>query len=261
MDVQFDFSGKTAVVSGGASGIGRAVATGLLDAGARVAVLDINEKGLAALVSSRPADGERLFTIPCDIGDAGRSKIAVDFVAERFGAPHFLVNSAAVNIRKPAFDLSDEELEGLYGINVFGVLRLCRLFGRFMAEADKGDPGDIRKIVNIASTGAWQGSKNYFGYNSSKAALVNGSRVLANEWYQHGIIVNTLCPGPTMTPFLEPYYRENPELKEAVIRRTPAGRIAEAEDHVGPVLFLLSRASDWIVGEVIASDGGKGLNS
>ena len=146
-------------------------------------------------------------------------------------------------------------------MNFFGVFRLCRITARLMAEAGRPADGGFRKIVTIASTGAWQGSKNYSGYNSSKAALVAATRIFANEWYGRGVIANALCPGPTRTAFVEAYYREHPDLVASIVGKTPAGRLAEPRDHVGPVLFLLSDASDWIVGEALASDGGKGLNN
>ena len=132
--------------------------------------------------------------------------------------------------------------------------------GASAATQTAAAPAALHKIVNIASTGAWQASANYAGYNSSKAALVSVSRVMANEWCTQGVRVNCVCPGPTDTAFVADYYRTHPELVESIMRRTPAGRLAQPADHVGPVLFFLSDASDWIVGEALTADGGKGLN-
>lgn len=261
MEIRYDFSGKTAVVTGGASGIGRAVALALLDAGASVAVLDRSREKLAAIGTPPSGGGGRLFPLNCDLTEPAGTEEAVRRTAERFGAPHFLVNSVGLNIRKSVFDLSDRELEEMYRVNVFGVFRVCRLVARLMADAVKNEGGGLRKIVNIASTGAWQGSRNYSGYNSSKAALVGATRVMANEWRELGIVVNALCPGPTMTPFVEDYFRDRPDLVASIVGRTPAGRLAEPEDHTGPVLFFLSGASDWLVGQAPAADGGKGLNA
>lgn len=258
MEIRYDFGGRSAVVSGGASGIGRAVALALLDAGASVAVLDRDREALELLKFTRTDDGPRLLALPCDLTRAEDVEKAVALFVSKFGAPCFLVNSVGVNVRKPALDLEDSELEDMFRVNLFGVFRLCRIVARVMS--DSGKDGRLRKIVNIASTGAWQGSKNYSGYNSSKAALLAATRIFANEWYERGIVVNALCPGPTMTPFVESYYRERPELVKSIVGKTPAGRLAEPRDHVGPVLFLLSDASDWIVGQALASDGGKGLN-
>ena len=271
----FDFRGKAAVVTGGGSGIGNAVTRALLRSGASVTVLDRNLDGFEETLSQplTPDKGAessdvhaaeknhvKVQAIRCDLTRDEEVDRAVLSLTETSGVPHFLVNSVGLNLRKPIFELQDEELLEMFRVNFFGVLRVCRIIARLMAAERGGKDDKMRKIVNIASTGAWQGSANYGGYNSSKAALVNASRVMANEWYAQGVNVNVLCPGPTWTPFLAPHYNKNPGLMEAVIKRTLAGRIAEPEDHVGPVLFLLSPASDWIVGQAIASDGGKGLN-
>ena len=250
-DCTFNFGGRTAIVTGGSSGIGRAVASALVDSGAHVAVFGRDETKLARL-----PDG--CMPVRCDVGDAEETENAVATVVSRFGVPDFLVNSVGLNIRKAIFDLSEEELSEMFRTNFFGTFRLCRIVAlRMAAEWKSGDP--YRKIVNVTSTGAWQGSLNYGGYNSSKAALVNATRVMANEWYRKGIIVNSVCPGPTLTPFL-PYWKD-PERIKAVADKTPAGRVADPEDIVGPVLFFLSNASNWIVGQPLAADGGKGLNS
>lgn len=262
MRCNFDFTGSSGIVSGGASGIARAVSEALLDSGARVAVIDRNEDGLADLarkIRERPESGDvsgRLLTIACDLSDAPASDRAMAEVARGIGTPDFLVNSIAVSYRKPALELTDAEIGQMIEVNFLAVFRFCRLVAGMMSDA----PPAHRAIVNIASTGAWQGSKNYAGYNASKAALVTATRVLANEWKSRGIHVNALCPGPTRTPFVEDYYAAHPEIVSSIISRTPAGRIGEPHDHIGPVLFLLSEASAWITGEAIASDGGKGLN-
>ncbi|HUX14082.1 MAG TPA: SDR family oxidoreductase [Spirochaetia bacterium] len=260
MRCSFDFTGSSGIVSGGASGIGRAVVAALLESGAKVVAVDRNAEGLAELageLSGGAANGaDRLLTIACDLTDPPSAGRAVSHAADRFGTPDYLVNSIAVSHRKAALDLSEEEIGQMIEVNFFAVFRLCRLVAREMSRAAPAH----RAIVNIASTGAWQGSRNYAGYNASKAALVTATRVLANEWISHGIHVNALCPGPTRTPFVERYYADHPEVVESIIGRTPAGRIAEPADHVGPVLFLLSDASSWITGEAVASDGGKGLN-
>jgi NAD(P)-dependent dehydrogenase (short-subunit alcohol dehydrogenase family) len=249
-DCSFDFGGRTAIVTGGSSGIGFAVVSALLDSGASVAVFARDEEKLAKLPQGA-------LPVRCDVGDAVETEKAVSIVVSRFGVPHFLVNSVGLNIRKAIFDLSEEELTDMFRTNFFGTFRLCRMVARLMATQWKsGEP--YCKIVNIASTGAWQGSLNYGGYNSSKAALVNATRIMANEWCPKGIIVNAVCPGPTLTPFL-PYWKDAARV-QAVANKTPAGRVADPEDIVGPVLFFLSSASNWIVGQPLAADGGKSLN-
>ncbi len=260
MDTKFCFTFKSAIVSGGASGIGKAIAAGLLAAGARVTILDLDQKACdkAVLELSASFPG-RVSAFCCDLRDAESTRFALDSVVRKFRVPDFLVNSVAVTARKPALDLSDAEIENIFATNFSGVFRLCRLVAEKM-PANVVSSSTRRKILNIASTGAMQGSRNFSAYNSSKAALVTLTKVLANEWYASGINVNALCPGPTNTPFVQDYYDAHPEIVAGIISRTPAGRIAEPEDFVGPALFLLSSSSDWIVGEAIVCDGGKSLN-
>ena len=183
MDTTFLFEGKAAIVAGGASGIGKAIAAGLLAAGGKVTILDIDSEGCGAVL--RELGGgrrDRMTSVVCDIRDAGSVAKAVEEAIGKFGVP------------------------------------------------------------------------------DAKAALVTLTKVLANEWFAYGISVNALCPGPANTPFVNGYYKAHPEIASSIIARTPAGRIAEPEDFVGPALFLLSSSSDWIVGEAIVCDGGKSLN-
>ena len=260
MDTTFLFENKVAIVAGGASGIGKAIAKGLLAAGARVAILDIDREGCSALSRELGEEyGNRIMTAYCDLCDVKSVTEALGEAIGRFGAPDFLVNSVAVTKRKPALDLAEDEINAIISTNFSGVFRLCRHVAAAMIGAADPKRGR-RKILNIASTGAMQGSKNFSAYNASKAALVTLTKVLANEWFASGISVNALCPGPTNTPFVSGYYEAHPEIVAGIKARTPAGRIAEPEDFVGPALFLLSSSSDWIVGEAILCDGGKSLN-
>lgn len=259
MDARFSCANAVAIVSGGASGIGKAIAAGLLAAGARVTILDLDRVACDAVADE--------FNIPypgmiaaecCDLRKASSTKAALDSATAKFGMPDFLVNSVAVTARKPALELTDPEIDNIFATNFSGVFRLCRMVAEKMLVP--GGAAARRKILNIASTGAFQGSRNFSAYNASKAALVSLTKVLANEWYASGINVNALCPGPTNTPFVRDYYAAHPEIVSGIISKTPAGRIAEPEDFVGPALFLLSSASDWITGEAIICDGGKSLN-
>jgi NAD(P)-dependent dehydrogenase (short-subunit alcohol dehydrogenase family) len=260
MDYSFNFNGASAIVSGGASGIGKAIAEALLCAGAAVSVFDLDkEKGEKAFADWALAHPGRVAFIPCDLRVPQDVDAGVADTVARFGPPDFLVNSIAVTRRKPALEHSDEDIDAVMQTNFSGVFRLCKSFAQSMILAEPGPR--MRKIVNIASTGAFSGSRNFSAYNASKAALVALTKVLANEWYPRGIVVNAVCPGPTDTPFTRDYYQSHPEAVQGIISRTPAGRIANPDDMVGPVLFLLSSASDWIAGEAIVLDGGKGLNS
>jgi NAD(P)-dependent dehydrogenase (short-subunit alcohol dehydrogenase family) len=249
-DCKFDFGGKNAIVSGGGSGIGAAIVSALVEAGASVAVINRDEEKLGKIPRG-------CMPIRCDIGDAEAAEKALTKIISQFGSIHFLVNSVGLNIRKPIFDLTEDELQAMFRTNFFGTFRLCRMAAKLMAqEWQPGKP--YRKIVNIASTGAWQGSPGYGAYNSTKAALVNASRVMANEWYKKGIIVNSVCPGPVRTAFLP--YLDDAERVKSISDKTPAGRLGEPGDIVGPVMFFLSNISDWIAGQPLAADGGKGLN-
>lgn len=261
-DVTYDFSGRAAVVAGGASGIGKAISAALLDAGAMVTVLDKDNKAIQdALPSFSLRAPGRVLAELCDLSLPEERDRALGASVSRFGAPDFLVNSIASTRRKPALEHTIEDIEAVMGTNYSAVFGLCLAVARIMAAAGPSPAQGMRKILNIASTGAFSGSRNFAAYNSSKAALVTLTKVLANEWHPLGIGVNALCPGPTFTPFTHEHYDSHPELVASIVSRTPAGRIAEPEDMVGPALFLLSSASDWIVGEAIVCDGGKHLNA
>ncbi|TXT41771.1 MAG: 2-deoxy-D-gluconate 3-dehydrogenase [Spirochaetes bacterium] len=240
-DFSFDFFGRSALVAGGASGIGRAIAVALLGSGASVTILDKDERAIdASLPSLALVAPGRVAGESCDLCRPEEMEKALAAAVSRFGVPDFLVNSIASTRRKPALEHTDEDIEAVMGTNYSAVFKLCQSVARIMADAEPSSnrgaptPG-LRKILNIASTGAFSGSRNFSAYNASKAALVTLTKVLANEWRSLGIGVNALCPGPTFTPFTKDHYNSHPELVASIVARTPAGRIAEPEDMVGPV--------------------------
>jgi len=249
----FDLSGKTAVVVGGSRGIGLAIAEGLASVGARVVIANRQAAlGLAAAETLR-AKGLTAISRAVDVTQRQAVERLVAETQAEFGGLDILVNSAAIILRKPIEEVTDEEWQNLMDVNLRGAFVCCQVAGRKMLEQKRG------KIINIASNVAQVLQPLRGVYAVSKAGLAHLTRVLALEWASRGVQVNAIAPAPTITDINRGYFETHPQDLQDRLRSIPLGRLGDPRDYVGMALLLASRASDFITGQTIFVDGGSNL--
>ncbi|MER5217781.1 SDR family oxidoreductase [Streptomyces sp. NPDC002838] len=245
----FSLDGRVAVVTGGSSGIGRAIAGALARAGAGVVVVARREEELAATVDELSADGCRAAWVSADLRTRDGVRAAAEKAAEVFGEPDILVNSAGVNLRPPMAELGEEVWDTTMAVNLDAPYLLGQRFGPGMAARGFG------RIIHITSQQAHRAFVQSGAYGVSKGALESLARSQAEAWSPHGVTCNTLVPGFVMTP-LNARLSSDPEKVAALAARTLVGRNGLAEDFAGAVVFLASRASAYVTGQAIFVDGG-----
>lgn len=247
-------AGKVAVVTGGSSGIGRAIAIRFAQEGAKVAVLDLQEESrLAAETPStvdaaRAAGSEGLF-VRTDVSKSADIKAAVLKTIERFGKIDILANSAGIFIRNSITDVSDEEWEKVVGVNLSGVFYACREVIPHMVHQQYG------RIVNVSSIHGLLGTGAAATYCATKAGITNLTRQLAIDYAKQGITVNSIAPGTIETAMSKPF-RENPAIMQEYQARTLLPRLGKPEDVANAALFLVSDEAEWMTGESLVIDGG-----
>lgn len=235
-----DLTGRTAVVTGATRGIGAAIATQLVAAGAEVVCLQRGD------LPEQLAD--RATRVPVDLTSPAAVDEAIRTVQDRW-APDILVNNAGCNIRHPFEKFPDEDWHQVHQLNLHAVFALCRAFGGAMAERGSG------AIVNIASLLSFQGGYTAAAYASSKGGVAQLTKALANEWAVRGVNVNAIAPGYIATE-LNAALIADPERNRQISERIPAGRWGRPEDIAGAVLFLVSPAAAYVHGTVLPVDGG-----
>ncbi|MFJ6181775.1 SDR family NAD(P)-dependent oxidoreductase [Streptomyces sp. NPDC092295] len=245
----FSLDGRVAVVTGGSSGIGRAIAGALARAGANVVIVARGEEELAATVGELTADGCRSAWVSADLSTREGVRAAAEEAAEAFGEPDILVNSAGVNLRPPMGELSEEAWDTTMAVNLEAPYLLGQRFGPRMAERGFG------RIIHITSQQAHRAFVQSGAYGVSKGALESLARSQAEAWSPYGVTCNTLVPGFVMTP-LNARLSSDPEKVAALAARTMVGRNGLADDFAGAAVFLASRASAYVTGQAIFVDGG-----
>ncbi|MFF1261197.1 MULTISPECIES: SDR family NAD(P)-dependent oxidoreductase [unclassified Streptomyces] len=245
----FSLDGRTAVVTGGSSGIGKAIAEALARAGASVVIVARKEAELTATVDELTADGCRAAWVSADLSTRDGVRAAAEQAAGVFGEPDILVNSAGINLRPPMSELGDEVWDTTMAVNLEAPHLLGRRFGPGMAERGFG------RIIHITSQQAHRAFVQSGAYGVSKGALEALARSQAEAWSPHGVTCNTLVPGFVMTP-LNARLSSDPEKVAALAARTMVGRNGLAEDFAGAAVFLAGRASAYVTGQSIFVDGG-----
>lgn len=251
MDIMkmFDLSGKAAIVVGGASGIGRAIALGFSEAGADVVLADLNVQGLDEVSKEVEAKGRRALTVRTDVTNEEEVERMVAQALQGLGRVDVLVCSAGATVRKPVLELSKQEFEHVLAVNLVSVFLCGKAVGRLMVEQGKGS------IINLASIMGLVALPGRPAYDSSKGGVVLLTKSMALEWAEHKVRVNSLCPGFTRTPFTQALW-EDPERLAMIEERTPMKRLALPEEMVGAAIFLASDASQYVTGSSLFVDGG-----
>jgi gluconate 5-dehydrogenase len=249
LDGLFSLDGRVALVTGGSSGIGRAIAGALAHAGARIVVLARQPGPLNDTVRELRAAGRSAVAVRADLGDREALARAADEAAAEFGEPDILVNSAAVNLRPPMDALTLADWDQTIAVNLTAPYLLGQRFGPRMAGRGWG------RIINIASQQAMRAFANSGAYGASKGGLVSLTRSQSEAWAGRGVCCNAISPGFVATP-LTAEVASDPVRSAALAARTMTGRNGAAADFEGAAVFLASRASDYVTGQVLCVDGG-----
>ncbi|HTS12271.1 MAG TPA: glucose 1-dehydrogenase [Candidatus Limnocylindrales bacterium] len=246
---ELDLSKQTAVVIGGTSGIGLAIARGLAKAGANVIPTGRRAELAKSAAEEMRRLGSRSLELAADVTDrASLEKLLAAAVAE-FGSVEILVNSAGRTKRTPSVDVTDKEWNDILDTNLNGTLRACQVFGRHMIERKYG------RIINIASLSSFVALLEVAAYSASKAAVASLTQSLAIEWAKHGVCVNAIAPGVFRTALNSSLLDGTPRGREFLLR-TPMGRFGELDELAGAAVFLASKSARFVTGHVLAVDGG-----
>lgn len=243
--------GKVALVTGAGSGIGEATAIAMAEAGADCVVTEVPGKmgALDAVVGKIGALGKRAVPLPLALPDMGSINGLVEKAVAKMGRIDVLVNNAGVNIPKDALDVTEADWDAVHDVNMKGLFFLTQRVAREMIKSGGG------KIINIASQNGVVGYYKRAAYCSSKAGVVNLTRVLALEWAKYHINVNAVGPTFILTPLTQSTF-DDPVLREDLLKRIPLGRVGKAEDIVGAVVYLASASADLVTGHTLLVDGG-----
>jgi NAD(P)-dependent dehydrogenase (short-subunit alcohol dehydrogenase family) len=244
----FSLEGRTAIVTGAASGLGRSIAVGLGQAGAYVVAADL--PGSATEETVEEIGPDRAIAVGVDVTTREEIEAMTDAVVGRTGRLDVLVNSAGIGGRGAAEGYPTELWDRVLAVNLTGTFNCCQLAGARMLAAGSGS------IVNIASIGGLVGWAGSLGYQASKGGVVQLTRTLAVEWAGRGVRVNAIAPCTFETAVVARQRAAEPDLYPAMLARIPLGRFGEPEEIVGPALFLASDAAAMVTGHILTVDGG-----
>jgi NAD(P)-dependent dehydrogenase (short-subunit alcohol dehydrogenase family) len=245
----FDLGGKRALVTGGSRGLGRAMALGLARAGADVALCARSPADLAAARGELRSLGVRAEALEMDVRSRESVRRGADAAVAALGGIDILVNDAGVNVRKPVLDLAEEEWDLVLDTNLKGTFLVTQALVPQMLARGSG------KVINVSSIFGAVAMPNQLAYASSKGGVNMLTKVMALEWAQKGVQVNAIAPTYFETPLVAAL-RNDPERYRFLVERTPMGRFGQPEELVGTVVYLASRASDFVTGQTLYVDGG-----
>lgn len=242
-------TGKNALVFGGTSGIGKAIAHGFAQAGANVVPVSRRIEEVKSTANEVRALGSRSLEITADVTSRADIQRVIDRLGVELGPIDILVNSAGAVKRTPSLEFSDEDWNRIMDVNVKGTWLACQIVGRVMVRQGYG------RIINIASMGSFVGLHEVAPYCASKGAVAQITRCLGTEWVIHNITVNAIAPGFFETPMNREVLQE-PGRKAAILSRTPMRRYGNLEEIKGAAIYLASDSASFVTGEVLCVDGG-----
>jgi NAD(P)-dependent dehydrogenase (short-subunit alcohol dehydrogenase family) len=247
-----DISGKVCLVTGGTSGIGRAIALGFAQAGAKVVAGSTNPDKVSAIKKELGGGHE---AVQMDVSSEPSVKVAFEFALKKFGRLDAVVNAAGVIKKQPSLEMPVEEFDRICRINLTGSFIVAQQAGRIMKDQQPDAHGVRGSIVFIASLNSYISLSEVLAYASSKSGVLGLTRGLANEWAQYGIRVNGIAPGVFPTDLNRPLI-EGTERGSWLKKHTPLGRFGSAEELVGAAIYLVSPSASYTTGHTVIVDGG-----
>jgi NAD(P)-dependent dehydrogenase (short-subunit alcohol dehydrogenase family) len=249
LDEKFSLKNKVAVVLGGTSGIGQAIARGFARAGASTIASSRDRDRVNAQAAELESFGSKTLRIPSDVQDRASLQNLCDEAVLAFGQVDILVVTSGLLKKMPTVDVPDEDWTRIVDTNLNGTFRANQIFGRQMIKQERGS------IINIGSLTSFVSFGEVAAYSASKGAVLMLTRTLACEWARHNVRVNGIAPGVFRTP-LNTKVLDIPERYAAIAGRTPMGRVGNVEELVGAAIFLASDAASFVTGEMLPVDGG-----
>lgn len=250
----FRLDGKTAIITGAGRGIGRALAIGLAEVGAQVILLSRTKNELDATALTIKNHGGTAHVLPADVTNREEISSAVQQIKETVGKVDILINNAGMNIRSKASDVTDEEWTKIMDTNLKSAFMMSQEVGKLMKEQQSGG-----NILSVSSVAGHTALRTGVVYAASKAALIQMTKVLAFEWGNHNIRVNSIGPWYFETPLTEQLLA-NQEYLDEILAVTPLRRVGQLEELVGPAIFLVSEAGSYVTGQTLFVDGGMTIN-
>jgi NAD(P)-dependent dehydrogenase (short-subunit alcohol dehydrogenase family) len=249
----FSIQGKSAIVTGAGRGLGQAMANSLAQAGAAVAIFDINREDAESAAAAIRAFGGQAMAIAIDVTDSQQVQEGIQNVGDAFGGVDILVNNAGVTSRSPFEDLEEDDWERILHVNLGGIYQCSRWVAkRWISEKKPG------AMINIASISGLVGNRGGLNshYCATKGGVIALTRSLAVEWAPYRIRVNAIAPGYFVTPMTDRLKNINRAFYDELVGRVPLGRFGEGSDLAGAVIYLASQASIFVTGHILVIDGG-----